>query len=1055
MKLYCIDSNTTLGGHKGLFLRLQKNNAPGSKHIFIVPDRYTLGVEKEICEECFPEGTFSVDTCSFTRLAVKGLGNAVKNCLSKEGTVLLLHRVIGENNDKLVYYKNIRSVGLARELFAAIASFRSGGITPEAIREKLPLFEGGTADKLQDLALLYEEYVKALSEKYFDTVTRVDLLKERIDQIPSIADSHIYVLGFNVYSDQQLSLIKKMLKTCPSVSVAFCKGMGGSNVFCYPSAQRNALIDWCKEEGVPVFFENREEALSEPFRTLQRDLFGFGKPRDVLTEEEKNGVRVFSGENPYEEVKCACREIRELVFSEGYRYKDIAVACNDEDYLPVLKTVFSRFSIPCFIDEKYSVSRSVAARFVFSVLRAVCSDYALSDVMECVRSPLSGIAFEEAVLFEDYCTTYNVSFARMLSPFVFGDCAQAEEIRRRVIKLFDKVPKSSENISHYCDYMISVLRSEEAERLREKSAEEGADPALIAYSGTEELLQVAGEIEKLCAGSDFSPAEFSELLASTLDGMTVSLLPQFLDCVFIGNTSDSRFSDVKALFVLGANEGNFPVQTADPIIISCMDGELMRRNGLPVYPIPAETNLFEKFAVIDLCSKPERLYVGYAKTGLTGEKKEKAEGVKEILERLFIKEKPLDDYYDFNEEEKLLYRLSCPENAYYEYVSGKIPEEYADAVRTYLMQKGYAVASKERNAVCRPIDGYRKKADGYALSVSMLENYFRCPYRHFLSNVLRLKEREEGVMQAREKGTLIHAVLENYFRRNAPFLSTADDIPRRMERTIEDVFSRPEYERFYSDTLSRYEMKQLKKECARILAALTNNVLHSRFVPTFFEVRFGTKETIKLSVGNENFYFTGVIDRADVCNGKVCIIDYKTGHADAKLEKVYYGEKIQLYVYLKHFLDMGYTPSGAFYLPLRSGYYSDASSYAMQGQMADDLATFFEMDDRAEEGVKKGRYDSPTVAFSVEEKKSGVKFSDRGGNRLSEEEFRYVVEYVFELIKQSISDIQSGYIDKNPIEGACEVCPYARMCGKTEERVYLGQVGKTTFYGGENGDTVE
>lgn len=1055
MRLYCIDSNTTLGGHKGLFLRLQKNNTPGSKHIFIVPDRYTLGVEKEICEECFPNGTFSVDVCSFTRLAVKALGNAVKNCLSKEGTVLLLHRVIQENNDKLVYYKNIRSVGFARELFAAIASFRSGGITPEAIREKLPAFEGGTADKLTDIALLYEEYVKALSEKYFDTVTRVELLKERLEDIPEIAGSHVYVLGFNVYSDLQLSLIKKMLKVCPSVSVAFCKGMGGSNVFCYPSAQRNALIDWCKENSVPVVYENREETLKEPFRTLHRDMFGFGKTKDELSAEQKNEVRLFSGENPYEEVKCACREIRRLVFTDGYRYKDIAVACNDENYLPVLKTVFARFGIPCFIDEKYPVSRSVPARYLFSVLHAVCSDLAIVDVMECIRSPLSGISFEEAVVFEDYCVKYNVSFSRFLSPFVFGDCAEAEEVRKKVIEIFDKVPKSGENVSRFCEYMRTVLASEEAAALREKSAEEGADPALIAYSGTEELTEVADEIEKLCADSVSSPAEFSELLASTLDGMSVSLLPQYLDCVFIGNTSDSRFSDVKALFVLGANEGNFPVQTSDPLILSCMDSELMRKNGLPVYPVPAETNLFEKFAVIDLCSKPERLYVGYTKTGFTGETKEQSEGFKEIAKRLFIKERPLESYYDMDEEERLLYRLSCPENAYYEYVSGKVPEEYAASVKEYLAKKGYAVETKERSSGCRPTEGYRKKEDGYAVSVSMLENYFLCPYRHFLSNVLRLKEKEEGTMEAREKGTLIHAVLEDYFRRNTPYLSTADDLPSRMKRSIDAVFSCPEYERFYTDAVSRYEMKQLKKECVRVLTVLTENVLHSRFVPTYFEVRFGTKETIKLTVNSENFYFTGTIDRADVCGKDICIIDYKTGSSDAKLEKVYYGEKIQLYVYLKHFLDLGYTPSGVFYLPIKSGYYSTATSYAMQGQMKDDIAAFYKMDDRAEEGVRAGRYDSPTVSFSVEGKKDGVKFSDRGGNRLTENEFRHIVEYVFELTKQALSDIQNGYVEKNPIEGACEKCPYAKMCGKVEERTRFSQVGKTTFYGGQDGNSVE
>lgn len=1050
MKLFCVDSNTTLGGHKGLFERLEKNDSPSSSHIFIVPDRYTLGVEKEICENVFPNGSFSVNTFSFTRLAVKGLGKEVENCLSKEGTVLLLHRVIEENNDRLVYYKNIRSVSFARELFAAVASLRSGGITPEEIRKKLPSMQGGIAGKLSDIALLYEKYVEALSEKYYDTVTRVELLEEKLDSIPWIAQSHIYILGFNVYSDLQMRLIKKMLKVCPSVSISFCKGMGGSNVFCYPSDQRSALIDWCKEEKIPVFYENKEEYLAEPFYTLHKDMFGFGKPKDDLSAEEKRRVRVFSAQNPYEEVKCACREIRRLVFADGYRYKDVAVACNDEKYLPVLKTVFDRFGIPCFTDEKFSVSRCFVARYVFSCLQAVCSDYALGDVMEVLRSPLSGVSFEQQRLFENYCIKYNVSYSRFFIPFAFGDFEEAEKVRIEFTKLIDKVPKDGETVDAFCDYLLSVARSEEMEKLREKCEGDEKSNALIAYLETEGVESVAEEIKKLCVGRRSSPSDFAELLSSTLEGMSISLLPQYVDCVFIGNTSDSRFSDVRALFVLGANDGNFPVQTSDPVILSCYDSEMMRKSGLPVYPIPAEQNLFEKFAVIDLCSKPERLYVGYSLTGLSGEQLERGEGVNEICKRLFIESTPLSSYYDFTEEEELLYSLSCPENAYYEYVSGKVPEEYRDSVKEYLLSKGFAVESGVADHRCRPTDGYAATDDGYRISVSVLEDYFSCPYRHFLSRVLKVKEREEGKMQANEKGNIIHAVLEDYFKTNAKILRKADMFAP-IERSINKVFSRPEYARFFLDPLSAYEMEQLKKECREILKTLTENVRHSLFEPTFFEKHFSKEESLSLTVGGEKYYFSGVIDRADVYNGSVSIIDYKTGSIDEKLQSVYTGKKIQLYIYLKYFLDKGYRPAGVFYLPIKSGYTAGGASPAMKGQMADSLAVFYSLDDRAEEGVKEKKYVSPTVDFSIDVKsKTGsVEFSDKGGNRLEEEKFRAVVEYVFKMTEQALGDIREGDVEKNPLEGSCDYCPYKKICGDVPKRAKPAGVSKETFCKGD------
>ena len=1053
MKLFCIDSNTTLGGHRGLFERLKKNDAPGARHLFIVPDRYTLGVEKEVCERCFPSGSFSVDVESFTRLAIRSLGNSVKDCLSKEGTVLLLHRVIAENNERLNYYKNIRSVGFAREMFAAIASLRSGGITPDQIRQGLSSIEGVTAEKLADIALLYEEYTRALSEKYFDTVTRVERLCERIPELPDIAESHVYVLGFNVYSDLQTSVIKKLIKVCPSVSVSFCRGMGGSNVFCYPSSQRNALVDWCAQEGVPVFYEESLQTLTEPFRTLQRETFGFSTEKKEFSEEEKNCVRVFSAENPYEEVKCACREIRRLTIEEGCRYKDIAVCCNNADYLPVLKTIFARFGIPCFTDEKFSVARSFGARYVFSALRAICSDYALGDVLEFVRSPLSGIPFEKRRTFENHCLKYGISYSRLLTPF--PDAGEAEEVRKEVAALLEKVPKSGATTEEFCDYLISVLQSEEMTKLREKCEEE-KDTVLLAYSDTEDLIAVAEEIKKLCAGRPSSPADFAEMLSATLEGMSISLLPQYVDCVFIGNTSDSRFSDIKFLFVLGASDGNFPVQTSDPLILSSFDTELMKKGGLVVYPSPIEANLFEKFSVIDLISKPsDRLYVGYSQTGLAGEKTERGEGVSEICDRLGVKERPLASYYDFNEEQRLLYTLSCPENAYYEYVSGKVPQEYAEAVKKYLAQKGYVVEAKEGKEECDPTVGYKKVGDDYIVSVTMLENYFNCPYRHFLSDVLKLREREEGRMRANEKGTLIHAVLEDYFRKNAKELKTASDLPKRMERSIDKVFSSDKYKRFYDDPVSAYEMRQLRAECFRVLEELTENARHSCFTPTFFEVRFDREETLSVTAGGKKFYFKGYVDRADVDGKKLCVVDYKSGNYDPQVDKIYCGEKIQLYVYLKHFTEHGYRPAGVFYLPIRDGYYSKKSSYAMCGQMEDSLETFCRLDDRATEGLKAGRYDSPAVAFAVKDDKGVPVFTDRGGNRLSEREFEKITEYVFKLSEQALSDIQNGDTEKNPIGDACKRCSYRQLCGDVSGRKKPTGVNKTTFYAEEGQNGVE
>ncbi len=1041
MKFFCIDANTTLAGHDALFERLRLNAKSGSRHVFIVPDRFTLSVEREICQKCFENGSFDVDTCSFTRFATKALKNQVKKCLTKEGTVFLMRRVIERVSDKLVFYKGVKSVSFAREIFAAIASLRSGGITPEKIRGTLPSMEGSVADKLSDLALICEEYEKELQEKYIDTVSRVELLCERASQIPYVTESHIYILGFNVYSELQMRLIKKLLRVCPSVSVAFCTpDVGVKNAYLYPSSQRSILLDYCEGEGIPVCRERADGFLNEPFLTLHKNMFGLSQKIRSVSPQEKKKVRVFSAINPYAEVKSVAAEIRSLVFRDGFRYRDIAVASNDESYCHIVKEVFGRFAIPCFTDEKFDVSRGFFVRYIAALFAFISSDFSLQTAKELLFQPLFEATQQQRQTFENHCVAYNVNHLRQDRTFVGGE-EDAETVRKKLFEIVERVPKDGKKVSDFCDFLQNVLDSAEMEEIRAECARR-EETDLKAYADTDKVQSVIDQLVELCGSEETTREAFGELFFAGVEGMSLSLLPQKSDCVFIGNTANSRFSDIKILFVIGAGDGFFPSQKGDAVVLGCMDTEIMRKNGLPVFPTPTESNVFEKFVLVDLTTKAERLYVSYAENGLEGEPLLPGEGVKEILSVLSAEKKPLDSYYDFTEEEKLLYRLGTVENCYYEYMAGGVPDEYAESVKEFLLAKGKTIRDPTFDQKCNPLVGYTKTEKGYSVSVSKLENYFRCPYRHFLSDVLKLRQKEKGEMQANEKGALIHAVLEDYFRNNAQSIALRSSDEKEIEYSVEKVFSRPEYERFFDDMTAAYEMERLKKECRSALTVLSENVRHSSFVPTLFEVRFKEDGDFVLNAAGHTFSFVGVVDRVDFADKDIVIVDYKTGETDESLCKVYDGEKIQLYAYLKHYIEKGYSPSGVFYLPLKRGYVSGGRNYAMKGQMVDSVETYAMMDDRVRDATEK--YDSPTVAVGVNIGAGGdVQFARGKGSLVAKKAFYDITDYVMRLVGTALCDIADGDIEKNPMQDACENCPYVLMCGTVRERVRPKVTAKT------------
>ena len=1029
MKFNYIVADTTLGGHKALFGVLREQNDGKNRHIFIVPDRFTLGVEREICEALYPDGTFNVDVCSFTRLAQKALGKKNRACLSKEGTVLLLNRVIRENNSSLRYYKDIKSVAFSREMFASIASLRSSGISPELAEDKSKTIEGTVGEKLKDVALLYKAYVDALSGEYFDTITRVDWLIQNLASSELVRDSHIYVLGFNVFSEQQTEFIKKAMLICPSVSVAFLTAEG-ENASAYPTAQRDAFYAYAQSAGIPICERIAHEVLPDAFDFLHRTLFSYGKT--VFDGDASEDVKVFGYADAYEEVKAVAKEIRYLVFEKGYRFKNIAVVCNDNAYNPIVRKTFSRYGIPYFIDEKYAVKDGFLARYVRAIFAAADSGLDMREILPIVHHPFSGFTREETQRFERASVLLNANYTNLLRPFTEDE--SAEKVRAQVVERIQSVPLLG-MFKVFCDW-IERLSEEETIVRWGQSLSTGEETAKKVYADPTKFVNVVKEIYSLMGERETTLPEFIDTLWSVMENMTVSVLPQYLDTVFVGNTTESRFDDVDVMFVVGANDGFFPKETGDKLIFGCYDTLVMKNNGLRVFPSPEETNFFEQFEVIDLVSKAKRLYVSYATSTSDGTFSAEGSGVREIKYRLKLTEKPYVTYHTFSENDRLIYEFATPENCYYEYTAGRIPARYVESVRAFLTQEGYLEKGEDETNLCNLLDGYAKTEDGaYKLSVSKMETYFKCPFMNFLKNVVGLKEKEESSIKVNEKGVIVHAALEKYFRLGKKLREMSEkERKEKANAFVDEVLDMPEYARFYETPTGCREMKDLRKRTLLAIDVLTDNMLHSAFTPFAVEKYFSGNE-ITFTVGEDTFAFSGIIDRVDGDDtDKILIIDYKTGKIDDSLTTVYSGVKIQLYVYLRYFMNRGYKPAGVFYAPIPDGYSSKGISFAMKGQILKGIDTLLKLDDRISDAPI-GKYDSPAVAFSAKKTEEGA---EEGGtnkkNILREEDFAEIVSYVERVIEGAVKEIKEGYREKKPIEDACKYCPYRKICGDVPER---------------------
>lgn len=165
------------------------------------------------------------------------------------------------------------------------------------------------------------------------------------------------------------------------------------------------------------------------------------------------------------------------------------------------------------------------------------------------------------------------------------------------------------------------------------------------------------------------------------------------------------------------------------------------------------------------------------------------------------------------------------------------------------------------------------------LSYSSIDNYYRCPFRYYLNNILKLTDFEESF--AINIGNLFHYVLSKCFDKNFDFEKEFSEYAKNLKLTISDKFF----------------MKKLKGELKFIIDTINMQNKFSSLDNASYEnkVYINKEGTVKLT-------FMGVIDKLlyKKENNKtyVVIIDYKTGNPHTNLNNIIYGIDMQLPIYL-------------------------------------------------------------------------------------------------------------------------------------------------------------
>ena len=408
----------------------------------------------------------------------------------------------------------------------------------------------------------------------------------------------------------------------------------------------------------------------------------------------------------------------------------------------------------------------------------------------------------------------------------------------------------------------------------------------------------------------------------------------------------------------------------------------------------------------------------------------------EIWGRCVLFDAPMDIDVTEGLEHRLSDQIANRSNVYKVLLRGRSQMDSADVAALYreLLAEDRSRYDALMTSRSRPL------ADAGALffgkdltSISQLESYFSCPYKHFVSYGLRASEREEDTLDVRETGTILHAVLETFFKRNYMRVDTitVPEIDAEVDACLAEILEDPRY-RGLAAAEKRLQLERVAYESHIVVKREVDFAQRSLFKPVEFEVGFGGYGKYPAIDLGKGIALRGKIDRIDRCDDKVLVIDYKTGTITIDLSEVYFGNKVQLYAYLGALQKAGFVPIGAFYKHISGAYARSSDGLPMgilQGHPPADHDTLLAIDPAL-------AYNDRSELLAVEMGKDGWRSSERNGYMLSAEDMQRIIDYVLVLMQNAVEEIRAGYIEAKPENTyACAYCNAKDMCPNQERRV--------------------
>lgn len=1021
------------------------------------------------------------------------VGEAIYTRLSKVGKSMLIYDILSKEKNNLKFLgKSDKNIDIVGNLLTELKKHNVD-------MSKLSLYNFDDEYmklKIKDISVIYEKYNKKINGEFIDENDSMNILSNLLEYSSMFDNSIIYIDDFLGFTMQEYAVFEKLLCKCKEINVAICSNEleefsdKETDIFYFNKIYARKLLEIAEKNGAQItktYLEDIHRFKNGELKFLEENLYDIKYKK--YTKETQN-ISIFLANNPYSEMEYVAKEIIKLIRNESFKYNEIGiVAQNIDEYLEIAKAVFNKYEIPLFIDSKKDLNQNILIKYILALLDIFSKNWSYEAMMTFLKIGLHEFSNEEIYELENYCKKWGIKsskwYNREFNYEPINDLqTRMENLRKLVVapllKFKNEVSENKtvfEITKHIYNFLIDNKINEILDRkIKQYNSIEISDEYNTSFKV---LVNVFDELVLLFKDEKITFEKYKELLQIGIKNSELGKLPATQDQVVLGDIDRSRSNNIRALFVVGMNDGAFPANSREEGFLNDTDREVLKLNGFEIAKNSIELLYENQFNIYRTLTLPEeKLYLSYYSSDKEGKSVRPSILIKK-LKRLYTNIKEKSDIIDKNFEittEKATFEEIL--NIYKEYLEGKeIPEEWKDILIYFynIKKEEFEVAAQGIKYTNLPELLTNKNIQalyGNTLktSVSRLEAYRQCPFSFHLKYGLKLKEKDELKMEVVDTGSFMHEVIDEFFRKldeqekNVRNISD-EETKKLVNEIIEELLQMSKYYTFSSTAKFKLLTRRLKKVVLKSIEYIIYSLKNSDFNILGHEVEFNNLsefKPIQMSLfDNSSVEITGKIDRVDIglINNKqyVRIIDYKSSIKKMDLNKIASGLQIQLITYLDALTEQkDYEASGILYLGLIDNIVKSVKNiseeeiereirkgFKMQGYVLADINVIKTMDKTLE---KSNSSDIIPVTLS----KDGEIMNSRS-NTLSKEEFKKLQKSVQKTIKEIASQILQGRIDIKPYnyekKTGCDFCKYKTICNfntniKGNEYDYINKYSK-------------